>query len=251
MALSSSGNAAIAAAAYGRAAGVAVVAFVAPATPPGKLAALHALGATVVVTAEAVAACDAWCTEHGAPNLRPSTDPAAVEGFLTLGWELAESIGALAADHAPLPEAVFTYVSSATSLVGIGRAFGRAGDVLGTALPPLPALHAVQGAGGAVAGPLDVRRPPEGRGRLGALGARKTRRLGEATRLIGASGGRGWIVSDAEADAADALLRASGRAVAYEAAGAVAAAGRAAAECGLRRAIVVITGADRDAAPRP
>lgn len=250
--MSSSGNAAIAAAAYGRAAGIGVVAFVSPATPAGKLAALHALDATVVVTAEAVSACDAWCAEHGAPNLRPSTDPAAVEGFLTLGWELAESIVVLAAAGAPLPEALFTFVSSATSLVGIGRAFGRAADVVGAAtVPSQPGLHAVQGAGGAVAGPLDARRQPAGRGRLGALGARKTRRLGEATRLVGASGGRGWIMTDAEADAADALLRASGLAVAYETAGAVAAAGRAAAEIGLRRAVVVVTGADRGAAARP
>ena len=248
IALSSSGNAAIAAAAYGRAAGLAVTAFVAPTTPPGKLRRLRAAGAIVVESPNAIHDCAAWCAAHNVPNLRPSTDDAAVEGFLTLGWELVE---ALAGTHAAPPEALFTFVSSATSLVGIGRAFERAGEVV-AAVSALPALHAVQGAGCApVAGPLDARPPVEG-ARLGALGARKTRRLGEAVRHVRRAGGRGWSIGDDEADAADALLRRYGLAVAYEAAGAVAAAGRAAAEAGVRRAIVVVTGADRDeAADRP
>lgn len=257
IALSSSGNAAISAAAFGRAASVEVVAFVAPDTAAAKIAELRRLGAVVVRTPYAVGLCQAWSAARGVPNLRPSTDPHAVEGFQTLGWEIAAELAGLDPARRPAAEAVFTFVSSATSLVGIGRAFARAQAVVGTAVAP--ALHAVQGAGAAaVAGPLDARRlppsgdaadgPPPSTGRLGAGGARKTRRLGEAQRLIAAGGGGGWVVTEAEAAAADALLRRVGIAVSIEGAASLAAVGRAAAERGVRRAVVVLTGAERTAA---
>lgn len=247
VALSSSGNAAIAAAAYGRAAGVGVVAFVAPGTDAGKVGAVRANGAAVVVSPNALTLCEAWCAAHRIPNLRPSTDPAAVEGFLTLGWEILSDLRDQAEVPAFVPEALFTFVSSAASFVGIGRAFARRDVAAFPRTAPTPALHAVQGIGGSVAAPFEARpaEPAFRPGRVGALGARKTRRLGEAQRLIRATHGGGWWITDAEADAADELLRAHGVHAALEAAAALAAARRAAAESGIRTAIVVVTGAQR------
>ncbi|MEO8083287.1 MAG: pyridoxal-phosphate dependent enzyme [Ardenticatenales bacterium] len=275
IALSSSGNAAISAAAYGRLAPIDVVAFVAPDTAPAKLALLREHGAIVVRSPNALTLCQAWCTERDVPNLRPSTDPSAVEGFQTLGWEILTDLAASADGQDAAGVAVFTYVSSATSLVGIGRAFARGSQ---SGANGAPSLNAVQGLGAAsVAGPLDANPPRPGptsthetshaanghhasvdrpavsaegaaptTGRLGALGARKTRRLGEAHRVVVASGGAGWVITDAQADVADALLRAAGICAAIEGAASLAAAARAAAETGVRRAVVVLTGAARD-----
>jgi len=247
VALSSSGNAAIAAAAYGRAAGLGVVAFVAPGTDPGKVRAVRANGAAVVMSPNALTLCEAWCVARSVPNLRPSTDPAAVEGFLTLGWEILSDLRDQAVAPAHMPEALFTFVSSAASFVGIGRAFDRR-EVAGfERAVPAPALHAVQGVGGPVAAPFDARPAASALqpGRVGALGARKTRRLGEAQRRIRGTHGGGWWITDDEAEAADELLRAHGVHAALEAAAALAAARRAAAESGIRTAIVIVTGADR------
>jgi len=232
--ISSSGNAALAAAAYARGAGVSLAAFVAPATPMATVARLVALGAWVFVAPNALSVAQALAERRGIPNLRPSTDPLAVEGFQSIGWELAETV-------APV-DALFTFVSSGTSLVGIARAFACAERV--TPRPWRPALHAVQGTGAqSIAGEFDARRLPEARSRLGDRGARKTRRVGEAKRWIRATGGSGWVIADAEADAAAAQLAAYGVASSLESGAALAAAGRAAAAGRVESAIVVITGA--------
>ena len=234
--ISSSGNAAIATARYGREAGISVAAFVAPRTPPAKLALIAAGGAVVLLADRALTLARDVAAARGWPNLRPSTDSTAPEGFQSLGWELLEV--------EPPVEAVFTFASSATSLVGIGRAWQEA---LGAdRVASVPELHVVQGTGAhPVAGEFDPREVHDVRGRVGALGARKTRRVGEAKRLLRAFGGSGWVVTDAEAEAADRLLAEHGIDAALEGAAALAAAARAARERGLRSAAVVITGAKR------
>ncbi len=231
--ISSSGNAAIAAAAYGRLAGLRVAAFVSPRTPEGKLARLLRAGATVLTSPTALSDAVALASARDLPNLRPSTDPLAVEGFQSIGWELAET--------APEVDGLFTFASSATSLVAIGRALERSEAVTGRRWRA--ALQVVQGAGACpVAGEYDVRPRQEGRSRVGDLGARKTRRVGEAKRLVQRSGGSGWVIHDEEADAATELLADCGIETSLEGAAALAAAGRAARETGLRRAIVLLTG---------
>ena len=231
--ISSSGNAAIAAAAYGRLAGLGVAAFVSPETAPGKLARLLRAGATVLASPSALTDAVALSAARDIPNLRPSTDPLAVEGFQSIAWELLEAVEPV--------EAIFSFASSGTSFVAMGRAFERGAEVTGARWRP--AMHAVQGAGQSpIVGELDPRSAPAGRSRVGALGARKTRRLGEARRLIQSSGGWGWVVTDAEADAALAELAALGIETSLEGGAALAAAGRAARERGLRSAAVILSG---------
>lgn len=240
--ISSSGNAALAAAAYSAAAGLRLAAFVAPTTPPAKVRRLVRLGADVCLSAHALTLAAAVAERHGIPNLRPSTDPLAVEGFQSIGWEIA--------GVEPATDAVFAFVSSATSFVALGRAFARAGDVGATGR--MPALHAVQGTGAhPVAGPFDPRPPQEARGRLGDRGARKTRRAGEAARWIARTGGGGWVITDAEADAAEARLLAHGIETSIEGAAALAAAIRAAARGGVRSATVLLTGGVGDGEEDP
>ena len=227
--ISSSGNAAVSAARAAARGGMRLAAFFAPETDPAKRVALVAEGALSFVTPHALGMAEEVAQARGLPNLRPSTSPLAVPGFQTLLWEL---------DERPTGcQAVFLFASSGTALVGLGRALARS--------TWQPELHVVQGAGAApIAGPFDPRPAPPGR-RVGALGARKTRRLGEAVRAVRASGGSGWVIGDDEALEAAALLRAHGIPAALEASAALAAAGRAAREGGLRSAVVVISGAER------
>jgi threonine synthase len=250
--ISSSGNAAIAAAAYAGHAAMSLAAFVAPGTARGKLQRLLQLGALVLVTPKAITIAEHTADRLGLPNLRPSTDPLAVQGFQTLGWELAEDLApdwaqdmAREAARLRVPiEAVFTFASSGTTLVALGRAFARSGEVVEAAWEP--ACHVVQGTGAhTIAGRFDPRPVTEGRGRVGALGARKTRRLGEAVRLVAGTGGSGWVITDREAGEAQDLLRAHGIDTSLEGAACVAAARRAADEQGLRSAVVLLTGRPR------
>jgi threonine synthase len=226
--ISSSGNAALAAAAYAGLAGLKLFALVSPETPPAKLGRLVHLGARVMLSRQALGIAVDLAKQTGMPNLRPSTDPLAVEGFQSIAWELVDEIE-------PLP-AVFSFASSATSFVAMGRAFASAAWQ--------PAMHIVQGAGAQpIAGEFDPERDGiSEQGRLGALGARKTRRLGEAKRIIKSSGGSGWVILDEEAELAAALLAAFGVETSLEGAASLAAAGRAARESGLRRAVVILTG---------
>jgi threonine synthase len=236
--LSSSGNAALAAAAYTAAAGLRLAAFLAPATPPAKVRDIARLGATVFLATGPLGLAEALADERGLANLRPSTHPDGVTGYQTLGWELLETVPAL--------EALFMFASSGSGLVGVARAFERADEV--TAEPWRPRLQVVQGCGvHPLAGPLDPRPPPEPGGRLGARGARKTRRLGELLRAVRASGGAGWVISDAEAEAAAALLAEHGILTSLEGSAALAAAARAAREAGIRTAGVVLTGSHHGA----
>lgn len=236
LAISSSGNAAVAAAAYCALGGLRLAAFVAPGTPEVKLAHLRRLGAAVLVTPKALTMAEAVASRLGIPNLRPSTHAYAAEGYKAIPWELAE--------EAPEVEAIFTFVSSGASLVGIGR--GMESKAQGGGSPWRAALHAVQGTGAApVAGPFDAdRRGRLGNGDslLGSLGARKTRRGAEACRLIAASGGGGWIVEDDEAFEALDRLAAHGVETSLEGAAALAAATRAASTGGVARACVLLTG---------
>ncbi len=240
--ISSSGNAAISAAAYCAQAGVRLAAFLSPDTPPAKIDQLERLGALVLLSPRALSLAAELGDAGGVPNLRPSTHPDGATGFQTMGWEILETVAPVAA--------VFIFASSAGGLVGLGRAFGRGAAVVDA--PWHPALHVVQGCGAhPVAGPLDARPPPAEVGRVGALGARKTRRLGEAVRLVRASGGAGWVMTDGEAFDASRLLARHGISTSLEGAAALAAARRAVVEMGLRTAVVVLTGAHRGPSDDP
>lgn len=240
--ISSSGNGAIAAASYAALAGRRLVACLSPSTPYTKLRRIVDLGACLLLADDAMALAGGLAEARGWPNLRPSVDPAAPTGFMSLGWELAEA--------AVEAQGIFLFASSGTALVGLGRALAQPRPGIPSWQAP---LQVVQGAGAdPIASHFDRRPPPqEGRARVGRLGSRKTRRLGEAVRWVRAGGGSGWTVGDAEALAADALLRAAGIEAALEASAALAGICRAADEAGLRRAILVVTGrgVQEEAAP--
>ena len=189
LAISSSGNAALSAAAACRVARLDLVAFVSPATPAPKIGLIARLGATVVTSERAIGLCKELCEAAAIPNIRPSVDDLALEGYKTLAFELVER--ALPCDS------VFCYTTSGSTLTGMARGF-EALRGLGWA-ERQPALHAAQA--GAIAsiaeafGRGPVSQTAE-RSIIRDLGTRRTRRKGELVRAIRASAGSAWHVDD-------------------------------------------------------
>lgn len=225
--LSSSGNAAAAASAYCAAAGVRLIAFVSPETPPVKLGSLSRDGTTVVACRKPRNLARYAARVFGIPNLTPSLDDLSIEGFKTIACELRETD---ATDF-------FTFVTSGSSFVGVARA--------ASTLEWKARLHAVQaGAAGHLAGAADPRfasraLPPS---RLaGLLGIDESPRA-EAVR---ADMCRGWVQDDDEILAAHAWLRDGGIDTSAEGAACLSAVARARTEGTLdssAHVVVLLTG---------
>jgi threonine synthase len=242
LAISSSGNAAVAASMYAAAAGLPLLAFVAPTTNPAKLRWLERQGTTIITSPKPRNLARYAGRLFGIPNLTPSLDVLSIEGFKTIAAELIEQ--AEAVDH------VFTFVTSGSSLVGMGRLYDELGGypersqpllANAAAPPPIspladaktllsrgacelapsasvplgPALHAVQtGLTPVIAGPWDWRfqRAAEAKSwqaskLAGLLGVDETPRADEARQWLRASGGAGWVEHDDDIMAAHPMLR--------------------------------------------
>ena len=132
--ISSSGNAGIAALAYGKLAGVAVRVYVGENVNPKKMAKMAALlggdkntiskdspelKLEVLQTAQPKSDAFKFAQESGRLNLRGSNDDFAIAGFKTIAYELAEQY--------PKMDAVFVPCSSGTSAYAICLAFEEMG----------------------------------------------------------------------------------------------------------------------------
>jgi threonine dehydratase len=224
--ISSSGNAALAAAARGSIAGVTVVALLSPLTEPARAAAIRAAGGRVVVTTKPINFTLRLSRVCGWPDLRPSQSVEALEGFAGLGEELAVELAE--------GVALLGYASSGTTFQAVGAALREAGR----GLP----LHPVQA--GLVNGlSREFGRPGDGRRSLvGDLGVKVSARAGEVVDLVRRSGGEAWWVDDASIAEAGQALRASGHAVAPECWAALAGLRMAAREDAVREACLLLTG---------
>ena len=128
------------------------------------------------------------------PNLRPSTNDDAVDGYRTLGAELAEE----------LPPEVDTLVIFATS----GATALAVAEVLAEWRPGI-AVHVVQGEGNAaiVAPDAELSDASAHSAAAGRLGVRRSRRARQLMRVIEATGGRGHVATaDDVAESRDLLL---------------------------------------------
>lgn len=212
VALSSSGNAGIAAARWCARLGLACFVFVSDRTDPAKVAAAAAAGADVVVTGK-----PKNLSRHAARyghllDLRGSRAEDGAVGYRLIAAELAE--------HEPT--SVFVFCNSGLTLIGLAeglRALREAGRAYGWA----PQLHAV------VCSPdsglpeaLGVPSRPEAAPVAGALGLQTSPRLEELAASVRTSGGSVWPVRNAEVLAADGLLLAEGVRAAIESAAAFA-----------------------------
>jgi threonine synthase len=224
--ISSSGNAALAAATYGKAGGVTVIALVSPLTERVRVEQLIAAGARVIVTEKPINYSLRLGRVRRWPDLRPSRSAEALQGFRALGEELAAAL--------PDGAAVVGYASSGTTFQAIGEVTLESGRRL--------PLHPVQA--GLVNGLSRVfGRAGDGRRSLvGDLGVKVSVRSDAVVALVRRSGGQAWWVDDADIGEAAMALSAAGLSVARECWAALAGARMAAAEGGAHEGCLLLTG---------
>ena len=224
--ISSSGNAALAAAARGSRDGVTVVALLSPLTPSAKAAAIEAAGGRVVVTTKPINYAIRLSRVCGWPDLRPSQSEDALRGFAALGDELATQLQD--------GSALFGYASSGTTYEAVGRAVARAGRRL--------PLHPVQA--GLVNGlSREFGRPGNGeRSLVGDLGVKVSARAEAVVQLVRESDGQAWWVDDGAIAEAGEALQQNGHEVAPECWAALAGVRIAAASTRLGRVCMLLTG---------
>ncbi|MGI8608169.1 MAG: PLP-dependent lyase/thiolase [Candidatus Dormibacteria bacterium] len=224
--ISSSGNAAVAAAAQGSARGVAVVALLSPQTEPAKIHAIRAAGGRVVVTTKPINYTIRLSRVCRWPDLRPSQSADALRGFASLGHELA--------DELEDGVALVGYASSGTTYEAVADALKNDGRHL--------PLHPVQA--GLVNGlSREFGRPGNGRRSVvGDLGVKVSARSQTVVTQVRDSGGEAWWVDDDAINAAGEVLRRAGFALAPECWTAFAGLQLAAAKGALRRACLLLTG---------
>ena len=224
--ISSSGNAALAAATYGRRGGVTVVSLLSPRTEPARVVALRAAGARVVVTPKPINFGIRLTRVSGWPDLRPSQSVEAVRGFRTLGEELARELTP--------GTSVFGYASSGATYLAMGQVFAERGCLL-----PLQPVQA-----GLVNGiSKEFGRVGDGRRSLvGDLGVKNTDRAAVVVQMVRESGGQAWWVGDESIGAAGEALRDRGYMMAPECWAALAGVRAAALDSDIGQACLLLTG---------
>lgn len=178
--LSSSGNAAVSAAAACRASGNRLVAFVAPSTAPSKLSRLLATDAFVVVCSKPINFARYASRVFGLRDLRGTKDPTATVGYRSIAGEIAE--------EAPRTDALFTFSSSGVSMTGIADGYDQVGFS--------PALWSVQsGECVGIVRALQPDTPSDPDSPAGRLGIRNPPGADTLARRLTASGGGARAVS--------------------------------------------------------
>lgn len=189
--LSSSGNAAIAAAEYCRLAGLNLHVFVSPKIPPQKLKKLKSLPVEIHQSLRPVSEAVKFSRANKFFNLRPSTAEFGSEGFETIAFELAQAEDFI--------EEIFAPVSSAVSLRGVARGFQKLGF--------LPRLHLCQPAScSPLASVFDQDYQEEKETPAQALVAKSTPLKEEILGLVKESQGHGWVIETQEVKEAQAIL---------------------------------------------
>uniref|UniRef100_A0A7C4QXE7 PLP-dependent lyase/thiolase n=1 Tax=candidate division CPR3 bacterium TaxID=2268181 RepID=A0A7C4QXE7_UNCC3 len=184
--ISSSGNAAISAAAYCSLASIKLTVFVSPKINKGKLELLKKndnRNLKIIEIKKPLSASIQYANKIRAYNLRQSKDKNGTIGYETIAYELKKEI--------PQLDSVFLAVSSGTALVGIAEGFKKCGF--------LPAIHAVQTeAVNPIASIFDKNFCKKDKSLADAIVARFTVREDEVINIIRKSKGWGWVISDNE-----------------------------------------------------
>lgn len=234
--ISSSGNAAIATSYFAAATNIPAIVFVHPDTDLEKLAAISGNTTTVVVSRRAINGAKLLARELHIPNLRPSTNDDAVEGYKSLGDELTEEL-----DESV--DAVVLFVTSGATALAVAQ-------VLHEKRPKIQ-VHIVQGEGNAAIVEPELQTTDESahNAAAGRLGVRRSRRAKPLLKAIAKTGGKGHVVSIDEVMYARELLDEEGIIVSDESAANVVVARRLADE-GLS-VCCVISGAPAPSGGRP
>jgi len=181
--ISSSGNAAISAAAYCQLAKISLKTFVSSKINPSKIEEIKKFGSEVIISQRPLSDSIKFSKQNSYPNLRPSGDPLGTEGYKTIAFELFQEIGQI--------DDIFLPVSSATALIGIYQGF--------KILDFLPRVHACQSTKVfPIAAKFDNSFQKTSDSLATALIAKVTPRKNEALEVINQSRGFGWVIADKE-----------------------------------------------------
>ncbi|MHB8394575.1 MAG: PLP-dependent lyase/thiolase [Candidatus Dormibacteria bacterium] len=208
--ISSSGNAAVAAAAYCTTAGVQLLSLVSPRTPRVKLEALLNQGQLAVASERPVELLHHAVVRWGMADLRASTNPLGPAAYRGIAAEL-QSTGDWGA--------VFTFANSGATALGLHQGFSRLSMSAG------PAIHPVEGwPGGELTRPWYKRGETVPAAGIGDLGTRRSRLAPALRRAVRSSGGRGWRIGTAELERMLELTSSLGTQTSWEGLAALAAA---------------------------
>ncbi|MFC1856356.1 pyridoxal-phosphate dependent enzyme [Thermodesulfobacteriota bacterium] len=217
--ISSSGNAAIAAAKYCSLAGIQLMSFVDKRTDAGKLLELKSTGQPVIFCKKPINFAKYASRIFDIPNLRPSHDDLSIEPYKSIAFELFDEFD-------DKIDAVFMFPTSASSLIGMVKGYLQLRDELAL-IKSVPKVIAVQtGNITSIARSFCEDAAGEDVSVAGALGVKVTARTKEAVEHIRALGGSAIIVSADDIREADSILRDAGIVTSMEGAACVAGAKR-------------------------
>ncbi|MDD3006750.1 MAG: pyridoxal-phosphate dependent enzyme [Candidatus Pacebacteria bacterium] len=205
--ISTSGNAGIATAAYAKEAGMKAFIFISPDTEKAKIADMQKYDPVIIKSSRAIRFANYVAAKYKMPNLRPSMDDDSIEGFKSMAFEIADKVGDV--------DAVFTFVTSGSSFIGMYRGFERyfrEGKIEG-----IPKMYAVQSGeifsiaeefeenAEAIAARCSVEKAKT-EVKAGQLGVKNTQRKSEILDIIKKTGGGGIYVSAADVETAQEFL---------------------------------------------
>ena len=239
--ISTSGNAGIAAAAYCQKAKIKLYIFISPETESAKIAATQKYRPIIIKSKRAMRLANYLSAKYKIENLRPSVNDSSIEGFKSIAFEIFENLGEA--------EAIFTFVTSGSSLIGIGRAYRYLLE--NKEIKKMPKLYAVQsGDIFSVAREFNQFSSEEfplcKRGSGGFLGVKNTRRKKEIVELIKSSRGGGIYVSDNEIAAAGEILKSNNILTSPEGQASLAGVMKAGAENKFNKVVCILSGKLRE-----
>ncbi|MFZ2969962.1 MAG: pyridoxal-phosphate dependent enzyme [Minisyncoccia bacterium] len=234
--ISTSGNAGIVAAAYCQKAGIKLYIFISSGTDRGKISSMQKYGPVIIRSKKAIRLANYLSAKRKIKNLRPSRDDSSIEGFKSIAFELYEHLGKV--------DAIFTFVTSGSSFIGIARAYEsllKDGEI-----KRIPKLFAVQsGEIFSIAEEFDSINESH-KSSAGMLGVKETKRKDEVVGFIKKSGGSSFYINDSEIEDSGKLINGAGLRTSPEGYASFAGLLRWAKKEKFEKAVCILSGKERD-----
>lgn len=235
--ISTSGNAGIALAAYAKKASIVPFIFISPETESAKISDMQKYGPVIIKTSRPIRLANYAAAKYKIKNLRPSVDEDSIEGFKSIAFEIGDEVGEI--------DAIFTFVTSGSSFVGMYRGFEKYFQ-LGK-IQKIPQMYAVQ-SGGITSAITDKNLPAENNESIlaGKLGIKNTRRQKEILEIIAKTDGGGVYITNSEIELAREILFENNLSTSWEGCASFAGFMKIHKEKHFRRAVCVLSGKFRE-----
>lgn len=233
--ISSSGNAAVSAAAYCQLAGVKLFIFVSPKTDKEKLIKMAERGAKIIISKHALTLADLASKKFSIKNLRPGADEKSYYGLKSIAFEIFEHCGEI--------DAIFIPTSSASTVIAVAEAFD---DLTETGeIKKISAIYAVQTAKvHPIAGHFDKNFIGENESLARGIVTKNIpeEKLSKVLAAIKNSGGGGAVVANADIAEAHKILEKNNIETGYESAAGFAGAIKLKEKVKGKKVVVLLTG---------